>query len=240
MIRATVLVSGDPLSLSRGAEETKMAIEAELSFYGLEDEIQVGYTGRMNAHRYAARGHRLSRRCSLRAGQPPGWRVHRGRTPVQGPRGAEPAAPPEVSAESVITLSAAGDTALRAKARRAAARRRDRPLQHRGLHRPGRLLRVGKALTEMTPAEVLDTVKRIQLAGARRRGLPHRPEVVVRRGSRPRTSSTSSATPTNPNRARSRIATSWRAIPTPSWKGWRWPGTPWARAKVGFTFAAST
>jgi len=43
MIRSRVLVSGDPLSLSRGAEETKLAIEAELSYYGLTDEVQVGY-----------------------------------------------------------------------------------------------------------------------------------------------------------------------------------------------------
>ncbi len=48
MIRSTVLVSGDPLSLSRKAEETKLAIEAELSFYGLEDEVQVGYTGQVS------------------------------------------------------------------------------------------------------------------------------------------------------------------------------------------------
>ncbi|MGC9521366.1 MAG: NADH-quinone oxidoreductase subunit NuoF [Anaerolineae bacterium] len=48
MIRSSVLISGDPLSLSRGADETKLAIEAELSFYGLEDEVQVGYTGRVN------------------------------------------------------------------------------------------------------------------------------------------------------------------------------------------------
>jgi len=48
MIRSSVLVSGDPLSLSRGAEATKLAIEAELSFYGLEDEVQVGYTGRVS------------------------------------------------------------------------------------------------------------------------------------------------------------------------------------------------
>lgn len=43
MIRARVLISGDPLSLSRGAEKTKLAIEAEISYYGLEDEIQVSY-----------------------------------------------------------------------------------------------------------------------------------------------------------------------------------------------------
>jgi (2Fe-2S) ferredoxin len=48
MIRSSVLISGDPISLSRGAEDTKLAIEAELSFYGLEDEVQVGYTGRVN------------------------------------------------------------------------------------------------------------------------------------------------------------------------------------------------
>src|SRR5690554_5506044 len=48
MIRSTILISGDPLSLSRGAEEVKLAIEAELSFYGLEDEVQVGYTGRVS------------------------------------------------------------------------------------------------------------------------------------------------------------------------------------------------
>ncbi len=48
MIRSSVLISGDPLSLSRGAADTKLAIEAELSFYGLEDEVQVGYTGRVN------------------------------------------------------------------------------------------------------------------------------------------------------------------------------------------------
>ncbi len=45
MIRATILVSGDPQSLSRGAEEVKLAIEAELSFYGLENEIEVGFGG---------------------------------------------------------------------------------------------------------------------------------------------------------------------------------------------------
>ncbi len=48
MIRARVLVSGDPLSMSRGAEETKLAIEAELSYYGLHDEIQVGYIGQVD------------------------------------------------------------------------------------------------------------------------------------------------------------------------------------------------
>jgi NADP-reducing hydrogenase subunit HndC len=36
------------LSRSRGAEATKLAIEAELSYYGLEDEVQVTYTGQVD------------------------------------------------------------------------------------------------------------------------------------------------------------------------------------------------
>ncbi|MBN1875067.1 MAG: NADH-quinone oxidoreductase subunit NuoF [Anaerolineae bacterium] len=43
MIRSHILISGDPLSLSRGAEATKLAIEAELSYYGMENEVQVSY-----------------------------------------------------------------------------------------------------------------------------------------------------------------------------------------------------
>lgn len=45
MIRATVLISGDAQSLARGADAVKLAIEAELSFYGMEDEVQVGFSG---------------------------------------------------------------------------------------------------------------------------------------------------------------------------------------------------
>jgi NADP-reducing hydrogenase subunit HndC len=48
MIRSTVLVSGGPLSLSRKAEETKLALEANLASYGLEDEVQVGFTGQVS------------------------------------------------------------------------------------------------------------------------------------------------------------------------------------------------
>lgn len=47
MIRARVLVSSDPVSLSRGAEALKLALEAELAFYGLEDEVQVGFAGQL-------------------------------------------------------------------------------------------------------------------------------------------------------------------------------------------------
>ncbi|MBN2004112.1 MAG: NADH-quinone oxidoreductase subunit NuoF [Anaerolineae bacterium] len=42
MIRATILISGDSQSLAFGAQEVRLAIEAELSFYGLEKEVMVG------------------------------------------------------------------------------------------------------------------------------------------------------------------------------------------------------
>jgi len=47
MIRARVLVSGDPLSLSRGATDTLKAIAAELEKHDLKDEVQVEYTHEM-------------------------------------------------------------------------------------------------------------------------------------------------------------------------------------------------
>jgi NADP-reducing hydrogenase subunit HndC len=43
--RSHVLISGDPISLSRGAEVIKSAFDAELAFYGLTDEIAVAFTG---------------------------------------------------------------------------------------------------------------------------------------------------------------------------------------------------
>lgn len=47
MIRARVLVSGDPISLAHGAEAIKLAIEAELAYYGLEEEVQVSFGGQL-------------------------------------------------------------------------------------------------------------------------------------------------------------------------------------------------
>ncbi len=47
MIRARVLVSGDPISLAHGAEAIKLAIEAELAYYGLEEEVQVSFSGQL-------------------------------------------------------------------------------------------------------------------------------------------------------------------------------------------------
>ena len=48
MTRSKVMVSGDPLSLSRKAELTKLAFETELSKNDLADEIEVGYMGQVS------------------------------------------------------------------------------------------------------------------------------------------------------------------------------------------------
>jgi NADP-reducing hydrogenase subunit HndC len=48
MIRARVLISGDPVSVSRGAKETREAIEAEIKRLHLEDEVRVEYTGQVD------------------------------------------------------------------------------------------------------------------------------------------------------------------------------------------------
>jgi NADP-reducing hydrogenase subunit HndC len=43
--RSHILISGDPISLARDAEGIKSAFEVELSFYGLNDEVSVAFTG---------------------------------------------------------------------------------------------------------------------------------------------------------------------------------------------------
>jgi (2Fe-2S) ferredoxin len=48
MTQTKVLVSGDPLSLSRKAEQTKLAFETELAKHGLDDAVEVSYTGKIN------------------------------------------------------------------------------------------------------------------------------------------------------------------------------------------------
>ncbi|MBN1261881.1 MAG: NADH-quinone oxidoreductase subunit NuoF [Anaerolineae bacterium] len=48
MIRSHVLISGDPQSLTRGAEEVRLAIETELHYYGLDDEVQVAFLGHVD------------------------------------------------------------------------------------------------------------------------------------------------------------------------------------------------
>ena len=43
--RSHILISGDPISLSRGAEAIKAAFDAELAFYALTDEVAGAFTG---------------------------------------------------------------------------------------------------------------------------------------------------------------------------------------------------
>lgn len=43
--RSHVLISGDPTSLARGAQAIKAAFDAELEFYALTDEVAVAFTG---------------------------------------------------------------------------------------------------------------------------------------------------------------------------------------------------
>lgn len=172
MIRASILISGDPLSLSRGAEETKLAIEAELSFYGLDDEVQVGYTGQ------------VTRTDVLPAVivYPEGV-VYGPVTPEHGAfivkehlykgRVAEDLlAPPEVTVESIVALPSA-DSALYGQQRIV--------LRRAGLIDPYSIeeyiaedgyFALGKALTEMKPSDVLGTVRDANLQGRGGAGFP--------------------------------------------------------------------
>ena len=43
--RSHILISGDPISLARNAETIKSAFDAELAFYALTDEVAVAFTG---------------------------------------------------------------------------------------------------------------------------------------------------------------------------------------------------
>jgi NADP-reducing hydrogenase subunit HndC len=43
--RSHILISGDPISLARNAEAIKAAFDAELAFYALTDEVAVAFTG---------------------------------------------------------------------------------------------------------------------------------------------------------------------------------------------------
>lgn len=172
MIRSTVLVSGDPISLSRGAEDTRLAIEAELSFYGLEDEVRVGYTGRVN-----------------RTDVLPVVAIYPEGT-VYGPVSPEAGATivsehlykgrkvehlvvsAEVAAAEIDTLGKADDTLYGQK--RVVLKRAgsidpysiDEYIAYDGY------FALGKALTSMTPTQVLDAVKASGLQGRGGAGFP--------------------------------------------------------------------
>jgi NADP-reducing hydrogenase subunit HndC len=172
MIRASVLISGDPLSLARGAEETKLAIEAELSFYGLEDEVQVGYTGQ------------VSRTDVLPAVIVyPEDVVYGPVTPEDGAyiveehlykgRVAEDLlAPSEVTVEGVIPLAEPSDPLYAQN--RVVLRRAGQidPYSVEDYIGEDGYFALGQALTEMTPAQVLDAVKTSGLQGRGGAGFP--------------------------------------------------------------------
>jgi NADP-reducing hydrogenase subunit HndC len=172
MIRARVLVSGDPTSLSRGAEATKLAIEAELSYYGLEDEIQVSYVGRVDRTDVLP----------VVLVYPEGT-VYGPVTPEDGAYIVEEhlykgrvvehlLAPPEVMTGPIAHLP--GRTGAAYAQKRVVLRRAglidpteiEEYIAHDGY------FALGKALTEMTPEEVLQTVKDSGLQGRGGAGFP--------------------------------------------------------------------
>ncbi len=172
MIRASVLISGDPLSLSRGAEETKLAIEAELSFYGLEDEVQVGFTGRVNRTDVlpaviiypdeVVYGPVTPKDAALIVEE----HLYKGRV-VEHLR-----APAEVLASAVETPGPEGTPLLGQK--RVVLRRAGSidPYNIEDYIAEDGYFALGKALTEMTPDEVLQTVKDSGLQGRGGAGFP--------------------------------------------------------------------
>ncbi len=172
MIRARVLVSGDPTSLSRGAEATKLAIEAELSYYGLEDEVQVGYVGRVD-----------------RTDVLPVVIVYPEGT-VYGPVSPEDGAyiveehlykgrvvehllaPPEVMTGPIAHVPGRAGAAYAQK--RVVLRRAGLidPMEIEDYIAHDGYFALGQALTEMTPEEVLQTVKDSGLQGRGGAGFP--------------------------------------------------------------------
>ncbi len=172
MIRSTVLISGDPLSLSRGAEETKLAIEAELSFYGLEDEVQVGYTGRVSRTDVLP----------LVVVYPEGT-VYGPVTPEDGAKLVEEhlykgrtadflLAPEEVAGSEIEALGPEGATLYGQK--RVVLRRAGSidPYDIEEYIADDGYFALGQALSEMTPDEVLQTVKDSGLQGRGGAGFP--------------------------------------------------------------------
>ena len=60
MHRSHLLISGDPISLARGAAQIKAALEAELAFYALSDEVAVEFTGsRFFRNEFAAHAEKM-------------------------------------------------------------------------------------------------------------------------------------------------------------------------------------
>lgn len=172
MIRSRVLISGDPLSLSRGAEATKIVIEAEIAYLGLEDEVQVSYIGQVDRTdvlpliivypegtrygpvtpddgKYIVQEHLYKGRVAEHLLAPPemlsGEIAH-----LPGKRGA-------TFAQKRVVLKRAGVID---------------PFSIEDYIAHDGYFALGKAVTEMQPAEVLQTVKNSQLQGRGGAGFP--------------------------------------------------------------------
>ena len=88
---------------------------------------------------------------------------------------------------------------------------------------------MAKALTEMTPEQIVKEILDSGLRGPRRRRFPHGTEMEVCRVVPRATSNTCCATPTKATRAPSWTGASWKQTPTPFWKAWSSPPRPSAR-----------
>ena len=164
--RSMVLVSSDPDSLARGAQEVFQRLQEEIDAFGLQDEVSVSMVGDIGRHdalpmvivypEAVVYGPVTPGRCSL-----PG-----GRASVQGRIAAGLQAPMRELTGRIAWLSARKGT-LPAEQRIV--------LERAGLIDPDSIedyivhdgyAALGKALTEMTPAQVIDEHQEIRAARA--------------------------------------------------------------------------
>jgi len=173
MIRATILVSGDPQSLARGADAVKLAIEAELSFYGLEDEVQVGFTGDIGRTDVLPLVVVYPEGTAYGPVQPEDGAFIVAEHLYKGRSVEHLLAPPEVLSGDIARLPAGQEGRIYAQKRVVLKRVGvidpydiEEYIAHNGY------FALGKALTEMTPDDVLDAVKSSGLQGRGGAGFP--------------------------------------------------------------------
>lgn len=172
MIRARILVTGDPQSLSRGAEETKLAIEAELAFYGLQDEVAVGYAGPVGRTDVLPLVIVYPEGTMYGPVSPKDGAYIVQEHLYKGRKVDHLLAPPEVLTAPIARLPGR-QGALYAQ-QRIVLRRAGviDPLSIDDYIAQDGYFGLGKALTEMTPAQVLDEVKKSGLQGRGGAGFP--------------------------------------------------------------------